>query len=43
MKKFELAIGAIMLTEIARADTWTDDFTKCNMYRAVDQECPEEK
>ena len=43
MKKFELAIEAVVLSTFARADTWTDDFTKCNMYRAIDQECPEEK
>ena len=24
------------------ADDWTDDFTKCNMYRLVDQVCPED-
>lgn len=36
MKKFELAIGATMLFAFANADTWTDDFTKCNMYRAID-------
>ena len=40
--KFELAILA--LTGLVSADDydWTDDFTKCNMYRLVDQDCPED-
>ena len=36
MKKFELAIGTVIISTLASADTWTDDFMKCNMYRAID-------
>ena len=44
--KFELTLGvlSVLLANPAIADDfdWTDDFTKCNVYRLVDQECPEE-
>ena len=30
------------LGSLALADSWTDDFTKCNLYRLVDQDCPED-
>ena len=45
MKYFELAgvASALMVHQLAMADDWTDDFTKCNVYRLVDQVCPEDQ
>ena len=38
--KAPLSFG--LLTLLSKADEWTDDFTKCNIYRLVDQVCPED-
>lgn len=41
--KFELALTlAALISTTAFAQSWTDDFTKCNMYRLVDWDCPED-
>ena len=39
--KAPLSFG--LLTLLSKADEWTDDFTKCNIYRLVDQVCPEDQ
>ena len=45
--KFELVayVLALVIRE-GRGDeenSWTDDFTVCNMYRLIEQECPDEQ
>ena len=39
MRKFELLTS---LAVTAYAKNWTEDLTKCNLYRLIDQECPED-
>lgn len=39
--KFELA-ASLVLIPAALAQSWTDDFTQCNMYRIIDWDCPED-
>lgn len=38
-----LKLSAAVLSTVVQAENWTDDFTKCNMYRLVDQVCPEDQ
>ena len=40
-----LAVTLLSLGQLCLADDldWTDDFTKCNAYRAVDQDCPDDR
>ena len=40
---FESLVAICALMGAAHADDWTDDFTKCNIYRLVDQVCPEDE
>ena len=41
---FKFAYAACMLSSLSSADkSWYDDFTLCNMYRIVEQECPDEQ
>ena len=43
--KFELVVGMALIASkaiVSASDdfSWTDDFTTCNMYRLVEQDCP---
>lgn len=41
--KFEFLLGLVVCAHKVRATrSWTDDFTECNMYRLIEQECPKD-
>ena len=45
MKEFEFAVTSILMSSLAKAADqwwWTKDFTKCNLYRIIDWQCPED-